>query len=130
MTPQRKSRGCGRTRLKLVKTASYWSPFWPVVAVKRRWSPSRPPAGVKVVPPLVETSHCTVGVGDPVATAVKVAAKISSIVHARRIGGDGFCGVGPVRLREGGGRGGGRADRVGEDHWYWSPFLAVVVVNE
>ncbi len=32
-----------------------------------------PVTAVKVAPPLVETSHCTVGVGEPVAAAVKLA---------------------------------------------------------
>ncbi len=32
-----------------------------------------PLIGVKVVPAFVETSHCTVGLGEPVAAAVKLA---------------------------------------------------------
>jgi hypothetical protein len=48
-------------------------PFCDVLAVKLSVVEVAPPTLVNVVPPSVLTCHCTVGVGEPVAAAVKVA---------------------------------------------------------
>ena len=58
----------------LVKTAWYSSPFWAAVVVLRvRVVLVAPEMLLKVEPPSVLTCHCTVGVGLPLAAAVKVA---------------------------------------------------------
>ena len=63
----------GVAPIALVKTArySYW--FWVEAAVRLSVLPVAPARFVKVVPPLVLTCHCTVGLGSPVAAAVNVA---------------------------------------------------------
>jgi hypothetical protein len=59
---------------EFVNTASYRFPFCaPVVAVSVSVADVAPGTFVYVVPPLVLTCHCTVGVGVPVAAAVNVA---------------------------------------------------------
>jgi hypothetical protein len=58
---------------ELVKTALYWSPFSPALAVNEYVDTLAPTMGVKVVPELEETSHLTVGAGFPEALALKVA---------------------------------------------------------
>ena len=58
----------------LVKTASYSDPFWAVVVLLMvRVVLVAPGMSLKVEPPSVLTCHCTVGVGLPLAAAVKVA---------------------------------------------------------
>ena len=58
----------------LVNTAWYSSPFWAVVVLLRvRVVLVAPGMSLKVEPPSVLTCHCTVGVGLPLAAAVKVA---------------------------------------------------------
>ena len=58
----------------LVNTASYSFPFSAVVvAAMVNVSVVAPDTGEKVAPWSVETCHCTVGVGKPLAAAVKVA---------------------------------------------------------
>jgi hypothetical protein len=57
----------------LENTASYWLPFSAVVLEKLNVVEVAPGMELKVTPALVETFHCTVGVGDPVAAAMKVA---------------------------------------------------------
>ncbi len=42
--------------------------------------PVAPPIGVNVAPPSVETSHCTVGAGLPVASAVKLTVPPASVI--------------------------------------------------
>jgi len=56
-----------------VNTARYWLPFCEASAVKASVVEVAPAMFVKLAPPLVLCCHCTVGVGDPVAAAVKVA---------------------------------------------------------
>ena len=57
-----------------VKTASYSYPFSAkVVVVRVNVVLVAPAIGEKVVPPSVETSHCTVGAGNPLAVASKLA---------------------------------------------------------
>ena len=51
---------------ELVKTASYWSPLSAGGGGERVGGGRGTADGAKVVPPSVETSHCTVGVGEPV----------------------------------------------------------------
>jgi hypothetical protein len=58
---------------ELVNTARYWFPFCDKVVVKLRVVEVAPETLLNVVPPSVLTCHCTVGVGEPVAAAVKVA---------------------------------------------------------
>src|SRR5213594_3307793 len=58
---------------ELVNTARYWFPFCDNVVVKLRVVEVAPEMLPKVMPPSVLTCHCTVGVGEPVAAAVKVA---------------------------------------------------------
>ena len=56
-----------------VNTARYWFPFWPALVVKLNVVDVAPVMLLNVVPPLVLTCHCTVGVGCPLAPAVNVA---------------------------------------------------------
>ena len=56
-----------------VNTARYWFPFSPAVVVKLSVVDVAPVMLLNVVPPLVLTCHCTVGVGCPLAAAVNVA---------------------------------------------------------
>ena len=56
-----------------VNTARYWFPFSPAVVVKLSVVDVAPVMLLNVVPPLVLTCHCTVGVGCPLAPAVNVA---------------------------------------------------------
>lgn len=58
---------------ELVKTASYSLPLSEEVVVMARVSDVAPGTGDQLVPPLVDTCHCTVGLGLPLAVAVKVA---------------------------------------------------------
>jgi len=58
---------------ELVKTAWYRLPFWLSWAMKLSVVDVAPAMLVNVVPPLVLTCHCTVGVGLPDAAAVNVA---------------------------------------------------------
>ena len=58
---------------ELVNTARYWFPLCDEAVVKLRVVEVAPETLLKVAPPSVLTCHCTVGVGEPVATAVKVA---------------------------------------------------------
>src|SRR5256712_222899 len=60
---------------ELVNTARYWYPFCDKAVVKLRVvevAPA-PETLLKFAPPSTLTCHCTVGVGEPVAAAVKVA---------------------------------------------------------
>src|SRR5258708_8641167 len=54
-------------------TARYWFPFCGKAVVKLRVVEVAPETLLNVAPPPVLTCHCTVGVGEPVAAAVKVA---------------------------------------------------------
>jgi len=56
-----------------VNTALYWFPFCDAVVAKLKVVVVALATFVNVVPPFVLTCHCTVGAGDPVAAAVKVA---------------------------------------------------------
>ena len=57
----------------LVKTARYWLPFWVVVTLVRVSAVLVAPEMLaNVLPPLVLTCHCTVGLGSPLAAAVNV----------------------------------------------------------
>src|SRR6266478_4663956 len=58
---------------EFVNTARYWYPFCDKVVVKLRVVEVAPETLLNVTPPSVLTCHCTVGVGEPVAAAVKVA---------------------------------------------------------
>src|SRR4029077_8680449 len=57
----------------LVNTARYWFPFCDKAVVKLRVVEVAPETLLNVAPPSVLNCHCTVGVGEPVAAAVKVA---------------------------------------------------------
>jgi hypothetical protein len=57
----------------LLNTARYRFPFWPALVVKLSVVDVAPVMLLNVVPPLVLTCHCTVGVGCPLAPAVNVA---------------------------------------------------------
>ena len=57
----------------LVKTARYSLPFSPAFAVTESAEFVAPPMLVNVVPPSVDRCHCTVGAGNPLAAALKVA---------------------------------------------------------
>ena len=57
----------------LVNTAWYWFPFMDAVVLVSESVVELAPATSLNVPPLVLTSHWTVGAGVPVAVAVKVA---------------------------------------------------------
>jgi hypothetical protein len=54
-----------------VNTARYWFPFCDKVVVKLRAVEVAPETLLNVTPLSVLTCHCTVGVGEPVAAAVK-----------------------------------------------------------
>ena len=56
-----------------VNTTRYWFPFCDKVVVKLSVVEVAPETLLNVTPPSVLTCHCTVGVGEPVAAAVKVA---------------------------------------------------------
>jgi hypothetical protein len=56
-----------------VNTARYRFPFCAKVVVKLRVVEVAPETLLNATPPSVLTCHCTVGVGEPVAVAVKVA---------------------------------------------------------
>ena len=58
---------------ELVNTARYWFPFCDEAVVKLRVVAVAPETLLKFAPPSVFTCHCTVGAGEPVAAAVKVA---------------------------------------------------------
>ena len=58
---------------ELVNTARYLLPLCDNVVVKLRVVEVAPEMLLKVMPPSMLTCHCTVGVGEPVAAAVKVA---------------------------------------------------------
>src|SRR5882672_2409884 len=58
---------------EFVNTARYWFPLCDKVVVKLRVVEVAPERLVNVTPPSVLTCHCTVGVGEPVAAAVKIA---------------------------------------------------------
>ena len=74
---------------------------------------------LKVLPPSVLTCHCTVGVGLPLAAAVKVAVRPGVDRLVRRVRRD----RGREVHRQGGGAGGGRAGGVDEDR----PVLVAVL---
>ncbi len=63
----------GADPAELVNTAWYWFPFCDKVVVKLKVVEVAPGRMLKVAPLSVLTCHCTVGVGEPVAAAVKVA---------------------------------------------------------
>ena len=69
---------------ELVNTARYWFPFCDKVVVKLRVVEVAPETLLNVVPPSVLTCHCAVGVGEPVAAAVKVA--VWPVVTVRFVG--------------------------------------------
>ena len=58
---------------EFVNAARYWLPFCDKAVVKLRVVEVAPETLPNVVPPSVLICHCTVGVGEPVAAAVKVA---------------------------------------------------------
>jgi hypothetical protein len=58
---------------EFVNTARYWFPFCDNAVVKLRVVEVPPERLLNVTPPSVLTCHCTVGVGEPVAAAVKLA---------------------------------------------------------
>ena len=58
---------------EFVNTARYRFPFCDEAVVKLRVVEVAPETLLNVTPPSVLTCHCTVGVGEPVAAAVKVA---------------------------------------------------------
>ena len=58
---------------ELVNTARYWLPFCDKVVVKLRVVEVAPETLLNVAPLSVLACHCTVGAGEPVAAAVKVA---------------------------------------------------------
>ena len=60
---------------EFVNIARYWFPFCDEAVVKLKVVEVEvaPETLLKVAPPSVLTCHCTVGVGEPVAAAVKVA---------------------------------------------------------
>jgi hypothetical protein len=60
--------------LEFVNTARYWFPLCANAAAKLRVVEVPPEETLlNVAPPSVLTCHCTVGVGEPVAAAVKLA---------------------------------------------------------
>src|ERR1700736_6488152 len=61
------------TPQELVKTARYCLPLSAATVEKVYVAFVAPPTFAKVVPPSVDTCHCTVGAGVPPAAAVKVA---------------------------------------------------------
>jgi hypothetical protein len=56
----------------LVNTARYWFPFWEAAAVKLSVVEVAALRLLNVAPPSLLTCHCAVGVGAPVAAAVKL----------------------------------------------------------
>jgi hypothetical protein len=68
-----------------VKTARYWLPFCPAAAVKVSVVDMAPGTSPNVAPPLVLTCHCTVGVGIPLAAAVK-----ETLLPAHTVWSEGF----------------------------------------
>jgi len=58
---------------EFVNTAWYWFPFCDKAVVKLNVVEVAPEMLLNVAPLSVLTCHCTVGVGEPVAAAVKVA---------------------------------------------------------
>ena len=58
---------------EFVNTVRYRLLFCDKAVVKLRVAEVTPETGLNVTPPSVLTCHCTVGVGEPVAAAVKVA---------------------------------------------------------
>src|SRR5262249_15952211 len=105
----------------LVKMASYSSPFMSAVTLDSvSVALVAPPMAFQVVPPSVLTSHCTVGVGLPLAAAVNgtlgpavagaLGGEVVRVARAARgrVGGGGGDGGG-------GGGGGGAAGTFGED---------------
>ena len=64
----------------LVNTARYWLPLSAAVAVNMSVVLVAPEIGANDPPPLVLTSHCTVGAGLPLLEAVKVAVPPSQTV--------------------------------------------------
>src|SRR2546425_2589315 len=58
---------------EFVNTARYWFPLCDKAVVKLSVVEVAPATLLNVTPPSVLTCHCTVGVGEPVAAAVKVA---------------------------------------------------------
>ena len=111
---------------ELVKTASYSSPFSVVVAVNEKVVDVAPLMGAKVVPELVETSHCTVGFGVPVAAALKLAVSPEATVAFEgsvvMTGGAVTVRVAAVVVAE--------PTELVKTASYSSPFSLVVVVNE
>jgi hypothetical protein len=63
----------GADPAEFVNTAWYWFLFCDKVVAKLKVVEVAPGRMLKVVPLSVLTCHCTVGVGEPVAAAVKVA---------------------------------------------------------
>src|SRR5687767_5492235 len=63
-----------------VKTARYCLPLSAVTAVKLEEVLVAPPMSLKFSPPSIDTCHCTVGVGEPLAAAVNVASVLSQTV--------------------------------------------------
>ncbi len=59
---------------EFVNTARYRLLFCDKAVVKLSVAEVAPETGLNVTPPSVLTCHCTVGVGEPVAAAVKIAA--------------------------------------------------------
>ena len=97
----------------LVKTASYSLPSSVALVVKVSVVAVAPVMSAKVTPPSVLTCHCTVGVGVPLAAAVKVTGVPAVMVWLVGSGGDdGSHGGG---YRERGRLAGGTAGGVGED---------------
>src|SRR5258708_5627443 len=66
---------------EFVKTARYWFPFCPAVAVKLRVVEIAPGMLLKVAPAFVLPCHCTVGAGVPLAAAVNVAVWVAKTVR-------------------------------------------------
>ena len=88
-----------------------------------------PPTGAKVTPASVEISHCTVGVGDPVAAAVKVAVSPEATVRFEGLVVTVGVVVGTVTVRVAAAVVAVPTELV-KTASYWSPFSPVVVVNE
>ena len=87
-----------------------------------------PAIGLNVVPESVETSHCTVGVGEPVAAALKPAVPPEATVTLEGLlvtTGAALAADGQSRRR-----GGGGSRRLVNTASYWLPFSALVAVNE
>ena len=85
-----------------------------------------PTMGLKVTPPSVETSHCTVGAGLPVAAAVKVA-----VCPVRTVASVG-CWVtdGRVSTVRAAAVVGAEPIELVKTARYWSPLSAADAVNE